>query len=1057
MEISMLRRFLFVFILATCCSAAIAQSTSASLTGLVEDPSKALIPGATITAINTQTGEKASTTTNKEGQYVLPGLNPGTYRLEVDKPGFKAIIEAGLTLHVQDAVQINFHMAIGSSAESVTVTADQINMNTTDGSVSTVIDQTYIANMPLNGRSLQDLILLVPGVLTTSPQQGASSGNSGEFTVNGQRTEENYYTVDGVGANVGITNSIQMSQGVGLSGTLPGETALGTTQALVSLDDLQEFRATTSTYSAEYGRNPGGQFAFETKSGSNQWHGSLYDYLRNGFFDARDWFNGFYGVSEPEIHQNDFGGTVGGPVRIPKLYNGRDKTFFFVSYEALRLLTPQAATLDEVPDLAFRASVPSSVAGVINAFPLPNGNELGSGIAQYIGSWSNRNSINAPSVRIDHVLSDKMSVFFRFSDTGSYFDSRQGASETVPNGVELQPQSMRTYTFGATNSLTQHIENQFRLNYTANYASAREYTDSFGGATALDLLQAGGLPETDSAWLALNSGPYYLQIVTQGPVPSYARQWNAVDSVSLAAGHHRIKLGLDYRRLTSHAAEWPDLSGWYFANGLSDFQANTPQTFTDTFADITPLYQNFSLYAEDEWHVSRRLSLSLGLRWDVNPPPSTDGGVKPWTLEGSSPATLNLAPYGTPPWHTTWFNIAPRFGGAYILRDSPGWETVVRAGGGQFFDTGQQLGSLYFDDGLGTQSSFVFYSNYSYPNLPPPVAIPNPPVAPYGNVWNVNYANPHLQLPYTLQWNVSAQQALGKMQSVTLSYVGSHADRLLEYLYIQDPNDPYLGGSYGYVSNGLTSDYNALQAQFQRRLSAGLTAIASYTYSHCFDYGSDNLTNGYKRGNCDFDVRQNFSAAFSWNVPSVKRERVLEAVVNNWGLDQRIIARTAFPVTLAGPELFYPNGQTYNAGVNIVPGQPVYIYGSDCISEYQKTGALTTSQVCPGGRGINPNAFVPDDSGLGNAPRNVYRGFGALQFNSAVRREFPISEKLRLQFRGEAFNIFNHPNFGTINGVASQANFGLATATLANSLGGLSSLYQMGGARSLQFALKLLF
>src|SRR5438874_2632061 len=237
-------------------------------------------------------------------------------------------------------------------------------INTTDASVSTVVDQTYIQNMPLNGRSFQDLILLTPGVTTQTTQPTNSFsvgvGQTGEFSVNGQRTESNYYTVDGVSANVGIgantgDNPLFYS---GASGSVGASTALGTTQALVSVDDLQEFRVQSSTYSAEYGRNPGGQFAFETKSGTNQWHGTAYDYLRNDFFDANDWFNDYLQVMQPPTRQNDFGGTFGGPIRIPHLYNGKDKTFFFVSYEGLRLIQPQAALTTFVPDLCMRGAGP---------------------------------------------------------------------------------------------------------------------------------------------------------------------------------------------------------------------------------------------------------------------------------------------------------------------------------------------------------------------------------------------------------------------------------------------------------------------------------------------------------------------------------------------------------------------------------------------------------------------------------------------------------------------------------------------------------------------------
>jgi hypothetical protein len=317
---------------------------------------------------------------------------------------------------------------------------------------------------------------------------------------------------------------------------------------------------------------------------------------------------------------------------------------------------------------------------------------------------------------------------------------------------------------------------------------------------------------------------------------------------------------------------------------------------------------------------------------------------------------------------------------------------------------------------------------------------------------------PNLKLPYTLQWNGTLEQGLGKSQALTVSYVGSHASRLLEqnvFLPTANPNGVFVATL---VQNGLTSDYGALQAQFRRRLSKGLTVLASYTWSHCLDYGSQNYSIGYQRGNCAFDVRNSLSAAASYDLPNVGHGGLANALVHHWGVDNRLTARTGFPVTLTGFGLTQPNGQIFDEGVNLVPGQPIYLHGDNCAAVLQGLGELQPGQQCPGGRAINPNAFVDSASGVGNAPRNFARGFGAWQLDMAVRRDFPITERLRLQFRVEAFNLFNTPNYGSISSSVTAPHFGLATASLANSLGStLNPLYQMGGARSMQFALKLTF
>jgi hypothetical protein len=332
-------------------------------------------------------------------------------------------------------------------------------------------------------------------------------------------------------------------------------------------------------------------------------------------------------------------------------------------------------------------------------------------------------------------------------------------------------------------------------------------------------------------------------------------------------------------------------------------------------------------------------------------------------------------------------------------------------------------------------------------------AIVNPPVPPFSNAYGFA---PHLQLPYTLQWNASVEQALGSSQALKVSYVGAHAARLLQDNAVQPANNQNIV-YYNFIENGLTSDYDALQVQFRRRLSHGFTVLSSYTWSHCIDYGSENYVLGYQRGNCDFDIRHNLSAAFSYDLPNIGNNGFLNAILHHWGLDDRFTARTAFPVTLFGNQLLQPNGQIYDAGLDFVQGQPVYLYGANCASILQGLGDLQAGQGCPGRRAINPNAFANVSSGLGDAPRNFARGFDAVQMDLAVRREFPIHERLKLQFRAEAFNVFNHPNFGSINGFFTEPTFGLATATLASSLGVLSPLYQQGGPRSMQFALKFVF
>jgi hypothetical protein len=375
---------------------------------------------------------------------------------------------------------------------------------------------------------------------------------------------------------------------------------------------------------------------------------------------------------------------------------------------------------------------------------------------------------------------------------------------------------------------------------------------------------------------------------------------------------------------------------------------------------------------------------------------------------------------------------------AWQAHNKPGWETVVRSGGGVFFDTENQVAANGFA-GVGFGAAQTYFG-VPLPLTPAQVDLPIGLTPPYETV----YAYPkHLQLPYTLEWNASLEQALGKSQSLTLSYVGSDGNRQLEEKGISlsalNPNFTYLYYFYG----DLSSNYNALQAKFQRSLSHGVHALASYTWSHAIDFGSTYAAVYVERGNADFDVRHTFSGALSWDLPQVGQNEIMKGLFNDWGLDVRVVARSGFPVSLEGNQEIDPaNGSIYYTGVNLVPNEPIYLYGS----QY------------PGGRAVNSAAFTtPSGTSFGNAPRNFVRGFGESQVNLAVRRDFRLGDSLRLQFRVEAFNVLNHPNFGFIDPHLTDVTFGQSTQMLNQSLGTVASQYQQGGPRSLQFALKLHF
>lgn len=1024
---------------------------TAAITGQIQDASGAIVTGAEVRVVEQSQGTTRTLHTNKAGAYSAPFLNPGSYRVYVQAQSFSTAASEPLVLTVGQTLVFNVTLRVGGPQQEVTVNAGTSVLNTTDASVSTVVDQKFVENMPLNGRSFQDLISMTPGVITASPQSSPAVQTQGDFSVNGQRTESNYYTVDGVAGNVGAGYPNGTAQNA-TSGSVASSTALGTTQSLVSVDALQEFRVTSSTYSAEFGRNPGGQFSLVTRSGTNDLHGSLFNYLRNDVFDANNWFNDYYGTRKTPLRQNDFGGTLGGPLSIPHLYSGKDRTFFFVSYEGMRLVQPTAATLQYVPSLSIRSSSASSIQPLLSAFPLPTGSEIltssgsATGLAPFTRGYSLPGAIDATSVRFDEKVGNLGNAFFRFATTPTYTTSR------VLSALFHQNQDTHTFTGGLDTLLWKGATNSLRIGYSSSTSQQQSVIDGFGGATPTDFQSVLGVPGTYSTY------QYYPYIYISGVGSTYLtqyktsnqlRQWNVTDTLSKLIGHHQIKVGIDQRRFDSPLN--PAQMGVYPYYYSRTSMLNNVSDLTSIIKDITadPLFQEFSAFVQDDWRIAPTLSIAAGIRWEVNPAPSAADGNMAYTALGDphNPATLTLAPRGSSLWNTSWFNLAPRLGVAWTPHTQSGRETVVRTGGGVFFDTGNQQGANGFS-GLGF-SALSQLTNATLPLASSAFGFSTAVTAPYTS--GVVYLYPrNMQLPYTLQWNASVDQSLGRAQVMTISYVGSAGRRLIErqYLSVNALNKNFK--TISYYPTGITSNYQALQLKFQRTVAQGLQALASYTWSHSLDYGSTNASIPLTYGNSDFDVRHNLQAGLTWSLPSHFANPYTKAALGGWGLDGRINIRSGFPITLLGNTLVDATGSRYYSGANYNPSRPIYLYGNQYPGGRMINGGPSTTSATA--------AFtLPTGLNAGNAPRNFVRGFGANQFNVAIRRDFNPLEHFKVTFRAEAFNVVNHPTFGYIDPTLTDAQFGQPTMTLNSSLGSMSSLYQQGGPRSLQLSIHLAF
>ena len=1072
--------------------------SNATVTGLVTDSSGRAIENVSVIFTNVNSGAERATETNREGIYRLPGLLPGIYRANLTKDGFSSIVKGGIEVHVQDELSINFALRAGSVFESITVEEGAPLVNTESAAVSTVVDRQFADNLPLNGRGFQSLIDLTPGVVLIV----SSVTDGGQFSINGQRGDANYWTVDGVSANTGI--SATNYPGNGLGGGLPVFTAQGSTNSIVSLDAMREFRIEASSSSAEFGRMPGAQISIVTRSGTNLFHGSVFDYFRNDLLDANDWFASSAGLPKPEERQNDFGGTLSGPLL-------RDRTFFFFSYEGLRLRLP-LTSISAVPDdasvaggLNSRETAVPQMRPYLNASPLPNGPEIfeacdagdpscpssgqkASGTASFNAAYSDRSSLDSYSLRIDHTVSNALNVFGRLSYSPS------NLIERVPSGMStLFPSSFatRSLTLGATWSRSLALLNDMRFNYSQTAASSYFYMDRFGGAVPFPRPASSDPLSHPDSLLVLNTLSPSMFVGEGRDEQNRQQQFNFADSVSIQLGRHSLRLGVDFRRLTPRLDPDPYLQDIFFADAPSLNAGDTFFSRIETHLPGTMLFRNLGVFAYDKWQFNRRLTLSYGVRWDIDAAPKALSGPAPVAVTGfnlNDLSQLALAPAGTPPFHTTYGNLAPRAGVARQFGRSQRFQGVIRAGAGVFFDmatqeVGNAVGIADYPYGA---TKFLFSS--SFPLNASSAAPPGVTAAELSN-GRLSAFDPNLKLPYTLEWNVAAEQALGQEQTISATYVGASGRRLIQTALLFFPDSDFREASL--VTNSARSNYNALQLQFNRRLNHGAQALASYTWSHSIDNASagsafGNAANALvpgpmantNRGASDFDVRHVVSAGITYT-PTLtfgERSSLARWALHGWSLQSILQVRSAPPVNIYLPDLSDLTDHT-QIRPDVTPGIARYLYGNAYPGNKALNGTrgVIAAGCADGSISIGPFCPPPTDaSGLplrqGNLARNSLRAFGAAQWDLGVHRDFPIRESASLQFRAEMFNVLNHPNFATPNpqlnfaGPAAVPAFGVSSQMLGRELsggnlqgGGLDPLYQFGGPRSIQFALRIVF
>lgn len=871
-----------------------AQTAAASLSGSVTDPSGAVVTDAAVQVVNEETNVSQTTRTNESGLYSFPSLPPGHYRISVKAPGFKEFVKTGLILHVRDTVSQDFRMEVGAVSESVTVSAEALVVNTEDATVGTVVERQVVENMPLNGRSFQGLITLSPGVATVAV--GTSSASSGQFVVNGQRTDTSYFTVDGVSANVGAPIGGSMSSNG--TGSTPTNSATGGFNNMVSIDALQEFRISTSNFAPEFGRSPGGQISLVSRAGTNAFHGDVFDYFRNTVLDANDWFLNAAAKNRGVVQQNDFGGVVGGPII-------KNKLFFFVSYEGLRLQAP-SPSVKKVPTQAARAlAAAANSGGVIgymaqfaNAYPLPDGNpsapctSFATCATNYTASFPGKSVLDSTSARVDYSISKSMTLFGRYAHSPSSLAAANSATtNTFDDNTDV-------YTAGWTWAIRNSMSNDLRFNFTHSTLVTAQTPLHFGGS--LSSIFTSGFAQPPAAFLS-NPGTMAVQIrglPTDGLLlsPMQANngndQRNITDSFGWVKGSHRLKFGADYRQLnpaydqanfnenntfgqtTTALPGFPSVANVCPASVLPAGSSATVPGYICGQATLSNLQHNFvqhfryrqySFFGQDTWRVTPRLNLTYGVRWEINPPFGWTSSNPGFSLKRSAFSRNNLTgvtinPFGTPAYSTTWGNFSPRVGIAYQLSTDPKWGRVLRAGYGVFYDTGAQVGNSLSNPFNGRFNNIGAGANVplvQYPISAADAAYVTPPAArltlPVSNGGQDILIDPNFKLPYVHEMNVTLEQQLGSKQSFTASYVGALGRRLIGPLVYPAASgnpavfaqiNPITGvatpDSLAILGNYSKSSYHSLQTKFQRQFSSGLAAIASYTWSHSIDDASVN-------------------------------------------------------------------------------------------------------------------------------------------------------------------------------------------------------------------------
>jgi hypothetical protein len=1012
-----------------------AQAGQAVLAGTVLDPADKPVQNARVLLIEDSTKSKRQTWTGPEGDFLFSRIEPGSYTLQAVQAGFALIQIPAIALNANDTRNIQIRFQIGRLSETAMVHAGDFE----EASVLTTrVGHDLVDDIPLNGRSLQPLLLLTPGVIMMA---------NNEFSFNGQATTMNYFTVDGMSVNLAVGGggvSRDLAQDAGYS-------ALGTTSNLISVNALDDFVVQSSTISPQIGRQSGGHVQMNSRSGGEKLHGEAFEFFRNSALDASDWFIPSGSDVNTNLVQNDFGGALSGPISY--LGTRIKRNYFFFSEESLRLSQPTALNTF-VPSINMRSRAPAGLMPFLDVFPTSTSPEIaGTGTSVYHLATSNPSSEDTFSVRFDSEHDRRIAVFARFNHSNSSRVSTD--SGWCLSGAERNTQSVTT---GLTWKPGSRMANDLRFNYSENTGSVTNTLHRVKDATIpADKVLLQGI----SSKVKFPSLNYYFLGATysskstgQNPI----HQINITNSTTIAWGKHIFGAGFDLLRLAGETvpSDFNMSVSFLSPASLSSGMADTIAIQSQDDVKVVQLISSF--YLQDTWKLNQRMNLDYGVRWDVSPAPGADNGQSLYTMTSSKniPA-MTLAPFGTQLYPTIYTNLCPRAGQSLLLSNAAGKETILHSGAGLFYSLGNT-------NSMASASTFphvrqaTLYNRSYPPTSTLPIPDSNKLTPPYSGQTFYAFADRY-STPVVYQFSTGLEQHFGGDRKLSVAYVGSQSRHLPVSQQLTDPNSNFKSHtSITEVRSEGVASYNSLQAQYSQRVTSLTHVLASYTWAHSIDDVSDDL-NGFprqalisiagERGNSEFDIQHSAGLAMTYETNATAFEGTTARLLDRWILGSLMTARKGMPLDVT---------YTRPIGSQLLQTRPDRVPGANL---------LLAHPLQPWGEILNYKAFaIPSSDRQGALGRNSLRGHEAWQADFSIHRNFSLWSKTFLEGRADFFNALNHPNFGDADmnlgtysdgALTRNPTFGHITRMLNTQLGGLQQSYQVGGPRSVEVSIKLSF